>query len=106
MASQGVSIAAVDINREAMEDTVQQLPIVSSTKHSSFVVDVSSSSGVNNMVKDIFKTYDRAPCILVNSAGVVADEFVLKMEEEKFDRVLNINLKVYIIIIFYSFEEV
>ena len=34
------------------------------------------------------------PTIAVNSAGITKDTFMLKMKEEMWDEVINVNLKV------------
>lgn len=34
------------------------------------------------------------PLVCVNAAGITQDDFMLNMEEDKFDRVIQINLKV------------
>lgn len=34
------------------------------------------------------------PVVCVNAAGITQDDFMLNMEEEKFDRVVHVNLKV------------
>ncbi|XP_058865209.1 estradiol 17-beta-dehydrogenase 8 isoform X4 [Acipenser ruthenus] len=39
------------------------------------------------------RQYFRPPCVCVSSAGITLDEFLLKLEEEAFDRVLQVNLK-------------
>lgn len=55
-------------------------------------VDVSSFTSVEELVKktlDKFKKID----ILINNAGITRDNLLLRMSEEDWDRVLNINLK-------------
>lgn len=54
--------------------------------------DVSNSESVTNMVKttiDIFGKLD----ILVNNAGITKDNLLMRMKEEEWDDVININLK-------------
>lgn len=34
------------------------------------------------------------PLVCVNAAGITQDDFMLNMEEDKFDRVIQVNLKV------------
>ena len=46
------------------------------------------------MLEYIISGYKKPPCILVNCAGITSDEFLLKMDEEKFDKVIKVNLKV------------
>ena len=44
------------------------------------------------MIKDIVKEHGRLD-ILVNNAGITKDGLIMKMKEEDFDSVLNVNLK-------------
>lgn len=57
-----------------------------------FQADISNSEQVQNMVKETvntFKTID----ILVNNAGVTKDNLLMRMKEEEWDTVIDINLK-------------
>ena len=47
---------------------------------------------INNAYKDIVKEYGHLD-ILVNNAGITKDGLIMKMKEEDFDSVLNVNLK-------------
>ena len=49
---------------------------------------------VQKVLECIISEYRKPPCILVNSAGIIIDDLLLKMEEEKFDKVIEVNLKV------------
>ena len=42
----------------------------------------------------IFKQYKCTPSIMVNCAGITRDSFLLKMSEEDFKQVIDVNLKV------------
>lgn len=55
-------------------------------------VDVSKTAEVEVTIKKILETFGQVD-ILVNNAGVTADQLLLKMSEEDWDRVLDINLK-------------
>merc|ERR1711962_102340 len=61
--------------------------------HFSVISDVSSKDSVNDCFKQILDKYKRAPDIIVNSAGITKDGFLLRMKEEDFDRVISVNLK-------------
>ena len=39
--------------------------------------------------------FPKAPSIVVNSAGITRDNFLLKMDENSWNAVLNVNLKVH-----------
>ena len=54
--------------------------------------NVSDYSACEKMAKDIMETYGHLD-ILVNNAGITKDGLIMKMKEEDFDSVLNVNLK-------------
>lgn len=54
--------------------------------------DVSNPEDVQNMIKEtlsVFSTID----ILVNNAGITRDNLIMRMKEDEWDDVININLK-------------
>jgi 3-oxoacyl-[acyl-carrier protein] reductase len=53
---------------------------------------VNSSEEVNQMFDKIISTYGRLD-ILVNNAGITRDQLTLRMSDEDWDRVLEVNLK-------------
>jgi 3-oxoacyl-[acyl-carrier protein] reductase len=55
-------------------------------------VDVTSQVSVKEMVKTALDQFDRID-ILVNNAGIVRDAQLVKMSEESFDLVIDVNLK-------------
>lgn len=54
--------------------------------------DVSKSEEVNEMINKTIKEFGRVD-ILVNNAGITKDNLLMKMKEEDFDKVIDINLK-------------
>ena len=54
--------------------------------------DVSDFAAAEALVKELVKEYGRID-ILVNNAGITRDGLLMKMSEEDFDRVLDVNLK-------------
>lgn len=54
--------------------------------------DVSKSEEVKAMISETIKAFGRLD-ILVNNAGITKDMLLLRMKEEEFDRVLEVNLK-------------
>jgi 3-oxoacyl-[acyl-carrier protein] reductase len=55
-------------------------------------VDVANLSDVERMVAAILEKFDKID-ILVNNAGITRDKLILRMTEEDWDVVLNVNLK-------------
>ncbi len=54
--------------------------------------DVSSASDVARLVEATVSSYGRVD-ILVNNAGIARDQLLLRMSDEDWDAVLNVNLK-------------
>ncbi len=58
----------------------------------SYGCNVASFSETERMITQLVKEYQHID-ILVNNAGITKDNLIMKMSEEDFDRVLEINLK-------------
>ena len=54
--------------------------------------DISSTNNVTELVKDIIEKHDRID-ILINNAGITSDNLLMRMSEDDWDNVLNVNLK-------------
>jgi len=54
--------------------------------------DVSKLAEAEKMVKTVLENFERID-ILVNNAGITRDNLVLRMKEEEWDMVMNVNLK-------------
>ena len=61
--------------------------------HMSVQIDVSSSESVTKAAEEIRSRMPRAPDVVVNSAGITRDAYMLNMAEEDYDAVLGVNLK-------------
>ena len=54
--------------------------------------DVSKAEDVQNMVEEAIKEFGKID-VLVNNAGITRDTLLMRMSEEDFDKVIEINLK-------------
>lgn len=54
--------------------------------------DVTDSAAINDMLEKIIAEFGRVD-ILINNAGITKDNLLMRMKEEDWDAVLNINLK-------------
>ena len=54
--------------------------------------NVADAKACEQMVKDLLSQFGKVD-ILVNNAGITKDNLILRMTEEEFDRVLDVNLK-------------
>lgn len=60
----------------------------------SLEMDVSSSDSIKTALNEMIAKYKKPPSVVVNSAGITKDNFLLKMSEQDFDDVISVNLKV------------
>lgn len=91
LAKSGANVVINDVNREAAEATVDEIRACG-VKSEAVIADITDSSSVNEMIKTVteqFSTLD----ILVNNAGITKDGYIMRMSDEQWDIVLNINLK-------------
>ena len=85
--------AIVVINDVSDDAKATSEEIKASGKQSLFIkANISSSSEVNQMIDKIINTYGKID-ILVNNAGITRDQLTMRMTDEEWDAVLNINLK-------------
>lgn len=76
---------------EKANETVEECKKLGSNSKA-YKCDVSDYNAVEQMVKDIITEYGKIDC-LVNNAGITKDTLLLRMTEEDFDKVIDINLK-------------
>ena len=55
-------------------------------------VDVTDQNSVDNAIEEIIEKHGKIE-ILINNAGIIRDRSFLKMSEEEWDSVMNVNLK-------------
>lgn len=91
-AEKGASVAVVySGSAEAAENTVKRITD-SGVKAAAYKCDVSDFSAVKTLVERVAVDFGRIDG-LVNNAGITADNLLLRMKEEDYDRVLSVNLK-------------
>lgn len=78
-------------SREAAEETVEEI-IKNGGKAEALQCNVADFKACGEMVAAVIKKSGRLD-ILVNNAGITKDGLLMKMSEEDYDQVLDINLK-------------
>lgn len=91
LAGEGTDIVAVDLKAESCDETVQQTKALG-RRAWAFGANVAEAASVATVTEQILATTDRID-ILVNNAGITRDTLLLRMSEEDWDAVLDINLK-------------
>src|SRR6056297_3052020 len=90
-ASEGAKVIILDLNREAIDTAVEKLNILQPGTEG-FVADVTNSNQISDIFKQIYKAHKQID-ILVNNAGITKDNLMIRMKEEDWDAVINVNLK-------------
>lgn len=89
----GSSVILLAQNREKGEKAVVDLKGRFPESSLSFIpVDVSQTALVDEKIKEIITTHGKID-ILVNNAGITRDGLLMRMTEEDWDKVLDINAK-------------
>ncbi len=91
LAQNGADIVVSDINLEKAEETTKEIESIG-PKAMAVKVDVANFKDVEQMVEAILKNFGKID-ILINNAGITRDKLILRMTEEDWDTVLNVNLK-------------
>ncbi|MBM4447992.1 MAG: 3-oxoacyl-[acyl-carrier-protein] reductase [Chloroflexi bacterium] len=89
LAEAGASIVVSDVADAApVAEEIRKM----GQKSLAVVADVTSASDVAAMVEKVIAEYGRID-ILVNNAGIARDQLLLRMSDEDWEAVLNVNLK-------------
>jgi 3-oxoacyl-[acyl-carrier protein] reductase len=90
-AKEGAKVVVADVNEKGGEETVAE---IKKNRGEGFFakLDVSNREQTRQVVRETLERYGRID-VLINNAGIIQDALVLKMTEEQWDRVININLK-------------
>jgi 3-oxoacyl-[acyl-carrier protein] reductase len=91
LARNGADIVVSDINLEKAEETAKEIESIGS-KAMAIKVNVADLNNVERMVEAILDKFGKID-ILVNNAGITRDKLILRMTEEDWDAVLDVNLK-------------
>lgn len=93
LASLGANVAIIDIgNPEQGAELKARLMDTYKIKAEIYQCDVSDTAACKETVAKITEDFGSVE-ILVNNAGITRDNLILTMEEEDFDKVIDVNLK-------------
>ena len=91
-ASEGANVAFTDlVINDAAQRTLSGIEAYG-VKAAAYAADASSFSETENVVAQVMAEFGRID-ILVNNAGITKDALMLRMSEEQWDAVINVNLK-------------
>lgn len=82
-------VIAVDIEKDAEIALEKDFP---SNQFVFISTDISKEKDVDSLFKTIMQKYSRLD-VLVNNAGIIADNMIWNMSSDDFDKVINVNLR-------------
>ncbi|MBN9502187.1 MAG: 3-oxoacyl-[acyl-carrier-protein] reductase [Armatimonadetes bacterium 55-13] len=87
-AAEGAKVACVATTENGANATASEI----GNGAKGYACDVSDSAAVDSMIESVVADLG-TPAVLVNNAGITKDTLILRMKDEDFDRVINVNLK-------------
>jgi 3-oxoacyl-[acyl-carrier protein] reductase len=91
MAREGANVAIADVNIEKAEAVSDEIKKTGG-KSLAFKLNVSSQEEVVKSFGDFSKEFGKLD-ILINNAGITRDALLIRMKEDEWDSVIDINLK-------------
>ena len=88
---EGAIVAACDVSETSLNTLVEEAKDLPG-KVEPYVLDVTNREQVKEGVESIVQKYGRID-VLVNNAGITRDALLVRMKEEDWDAVINVNLK-------------
>ncbi len=91
LAQHGADVIVADVNLEKAQETAKE---VEATGRGAMAVkvDITRLNDVEQMVESAIARFGKVD-ILINNAGIARDKLILRMTEEDWDAVLDVNLK-------------
>lgn len=90
-AKEGAKVVVADMNQESIDSVVNKIKAMNG-QAIGVIANVADTASVNEMFQKTLEAFGRLD-IIVNNAGITADAQLLKMSEDQFDKVINVNLK-------------
>jgi 3-oxoacyl-[acyl-carrier protein] reductase len=91
LAGAGAKVACVDVQAELAAETVRRIEAAGGTGEA-LACDVADGRRVGEVVEAVVNQWGGLQ-ILVNNAGITRDSLLVRMKEEQFDAVINVNLR-------------
>ncbi|MBU0952080.1 MAG: 3-oxoacyl-[acyl-carrier-protein] reductase [Elusimicrobia bacterium] len=92
LAARGADVVISDIDETLTKTTSEEISKTYGVRTLAAKADVSNSTDVENLIKLTIDKFSKID-ILVNNAGITRDNLIIRMSEQEWDSVININLK-------------
>ncbi|MDR1517427.1 MAG: 3-oxoacyl-[acyl-carrier-protein] reductase [Dysgonamonadaceae bacterium] len=91
-ASEGANIAFTDLNIDENAQATEKEIAAFGVKVKAYASNAANFEDTHKVVDEIVKDFGRVD-ILVNNAGITRDGLMMRMSEQQWDMVINVNLK-------------
>ena len=91
LAADGADLALCEVKAEWLDDTAAKVKALG-RRAESYAMDVANGAAVGEAVAKVLADFGRID-VLVNNAGITRDTLLMRMSEEDWDAVLDVNLK-------------
>lgn len=91
-ASEGANVAFTDLSMDENGQSTQQEIEALGVKAKGYASNAADFEDTHRVVEEIVKDFGRVD-ILVNNAGITRDGLMMRMTEQRWDSVINVNLK-------------
>lgn len=91
-AEEGARVVVADVDLDEAQSVADEIE-AKDGKALAVKVNVTDRASINAMVQTVLDHFGGRIDVLINNAGTIRDSQLLKMTEENFDLVININLK-------------
>lgn len=92
LAKEGANLVIADIEIESADKTANLIKAKFNHEILAIRLDVADPSSVKAMVDETLRRFSSID-ILINNAGITRDKLLLRMRDEDWDRVMDVNLK-------------
>lgn len=91
LAGAGAQVACVDVSEQTLTETVDAIRAAGGTAEP-LACDVTDSKRVDQVVSEVVDKLGGLH-ILVNNAGITRDTVIMRMKDDQWDAVINVNLR-------------
>ncbi len=91
-AKEGADIAFTDLRYDEVAQATEKELAALGVKAKMYASNAADFAQTNATVEEVLKTFGRID-VLVNNAGITKDTLLMRMTEEQWDAVINVNLK-------------
>ncbi|MCB1176479.1 MAG: 3-oxoacyl-ACP reductase FabG [Leptospiraceae bacterium] len=92
LASEGCSIVLIDLNKEQIEIAAKEVNETYGVKTLGISCNVTAAADCDSVISETKKVFGRLD-FLINNAGVLKDNLLMRMSEADWDLVIDVNLK-------------